>query len=342
MKFVRSLLFILLAAFLICGAAPAAKSPRGVAGYYWVYDDGTKPFASLSHNTDVVTMLCPTWMELKDTQGEITFQEDTKLEDYAKEHGIQVLPLIVSFSRSKMHAVFGSIESRVRLERHIVDALDSCKYVQGINLDFEGMRAEDRYSYTNFIIELRALLKQKGYMLTIDVPAESYDSPKNGWIGCFDYREIGRYCDIVMIMTYDEHEGSSGPGPISSVQMCDSVLRYATGVIPKEKIYLGLPFYGYDWPAKGKGKVTSPRYDETMQQVKDKSIKPNWDRNARCPWYTYTDDKGARRTAYYEDGRSIAAKMEIGRKYDVGGVCIWSLGGEDPAVWDSIRRFRQH
>ena len=343
MKLFRSLAFLLLAALLICGPTPAAKAPRGVAGYYWVYDDGTKPFASASNNADAITMLCPTWMELKNTQGDIDWHPDSKLQDWAKERGIQVVPLIASFSPRTMHAVFSSIESRVRLERQILDALDSCKYVQGINLDFEGMHAEDRSSYTNFIIELSALLKPKGYMMTIDVPAKTCESLTNNWTGCFDFPEIGRYCDIVMVMTYDEHEGSSGPGPISSVQMCDATMRYTTSVIPKEKVYLGLPFYGYDWPERGKGaRVTSPRYDETMQQVKEKSIKPNWDKVARCPWYKYTDDKGIHRTAYYEDSRSIAAKLEIGRRYDVGGICIWSLGGEDPGIWSSIRRFRQH
>lgn len=339
MKISKSLL-LLIAVLVIC-PAHASRPPRDVAGYYWVYDDGTKPFASFSGNTDAISMICPVWMELSGTNGDITFHEDTKVEDYAREHGIRVLPLIQFFSSRTMHAVFTNIISRARLSRQIVEALDSCKYVQGINLDFEGMRAEDRYSYNNFLIEISTRLKAKGYLCTIDVPAKSRENLTSSWNGWCDYAEIGRYCDIVMIMTYDEHEGSSGPGPISSVQMCDRTLAYATSVMPKEKVYLGLPFYGYDWPQKGKGGVTSPRYEKTMQQVKDKSILVNWDREAKCPWYTYSDDNGNTRTCYYEDARSIAAKLEIGRRHDVGGVCIWSLGGEDPKIWDSIRQFRK-
>lgn len=321
-------------------AAGPTKAPREVAGYYWVYDDGTKPFASVSNNSDAISMLCPTWMGLKDSQGAIYAKEDPKVSEYAKAHGIKVLPLIWGSDAKSMHAIFSSISNRSRLVREIVAALDSFSYCQGVNLDFEGMYASDRYSYSNFLIQLSAKLKPKGYLLTIDVPAKSYDRPKDSWSGCFDYREIGRYCDIVMIMTYDEHWSTGGPGPVASVQMDDVVLAYATTVIPKEKIFLGLPFYGYDWPAKGKAK--SYRYDTTMQLVKDKAIKLNWDRDAKTPWYTYTDDTGAKRTSYYEDKRSIAAKLAIGQKYDVGGVCIWSLGGEDPGIWDAMREFRKN
>ena len=286
-------------------------------------------------------MLCPTWMSLKSAQGDIACEaEDTKIEEFAKEHGITVLPLIVSSDAAMMHELFTKIENRARLARNIVTLLDSFKYVQGINLDFEGLRPEDRHAYNQFLLEISTRLKAKGYMTTIDVPAKTHEDPKHGWSGAFDYAEIARYCDILMIMTYDEHVPFGDPGPVSSVQFDDDTLRYATSLIPKEKIFLGLPFYGYDWQI-GKGTAGSYRYDYAMDLVKEKRIKINWDSEGKVPWYSYTDNDGVKRICYYEDARSIAAKLEIGKKWDVGGVCIWSLGGEDPGVWNAMREFRK-
>jgi len=325
---------ILILLLLACSASAA---PREVAGFYFNYSE-SGPWDSAAANPDAISMLCPTWMGIRGSKGEMYCKEDPKVTAFAKEHGIRLVPLIWGSDRKAMHELFNSIEYRTRLVRNIVAALDSISYCQGVNLDFEGMDAADRYVYDFFLIELAAKLKPKGYMLTIDVPAKASESLTNSWAGAFDYAEIGKYCDRVMIMTYDEHWSTSHPGPVSSVQLCDRVLEYATSVIPAEKIYMGLPFYGYDWPAKGR--ATSRLYSRTSQILEQTEAKLNWDRDAKTPWFVYTDSNGAKRTTYFENGRSIAAKLVIAHKWNIGGICIWSLGNEDPAMWDAIRAYR--
>jgi spore germination protein YaaH len=187
-------------------------------------------------------------------------------------------------------------------------------------------------------VELAAKIKPKGYLLTIDVPGKSSESLTNEWAGAFDYPEIGRYCDMVMLMTYDEHWSTSRPGPVASVQMDDRVLAYATATMPPDKILMGVPFYSYDWPAKGR--AVSHLYNQTSATLAESKAKLMWDREAKVPWFTYTDKDGARRTTYFENGRSIAAKLDIARKWNVRGICIWSLGHEDPAMWEAIREYR--
>lgn len=321
------------------GFADSAKVARDVAGYYFVNGDDTGPYASASGNADALSILCPTWMGLKDSKGNIYAKEDPKLSAFAKERGIKLIPLIWGSDRKSMHALFTSIENRTRLVRNIADSLDAFTYCQGVNLDFENVDPKDRYSYNSFLLELSAKLKPKGYLVTIDVPAKGHEDLKNSWAGAFDYAEIGRLCDTVMIMAYDEHWSTSHPGPVASVQLDDVVLSYASTVIPKGKIFLGLPFYGYDWPAKGAARAR--RYTAISKLMKDNTTKLNWEREAKTPWFNYTDTSGGKRTLYFENKASIAAKLEIADRYDIGGICMWCLGDEDPTIWDAIREFRK-
>jgi len=326
-----------LIALVLLVACSAKAAPREVVG--WYFGSGEGPWDTVNANFDAISMICPTWMGIKGSRGEIYCREDPRLTAFAKEHSIKLVPLIWGSDRRAMHELFNSIEYRTRLVRNIVAALDSISYCQGINLDFEGLDPQDRYVYDLFVIELAAKLKPKGYLLTIDVPAKASESLTNSWAGAFDYPEIGRYCDFVMIMTYDEHWSTSRPGPVSSVQLCDRTLAYATSVIPPEKILMGVPFYGYDWPEKGR--ASSYLYSRTARRLAETQAKFNWDREAKVPWFVYTDSDGAKRTTYFENARSIAAKLVIARKWNVGGVCIWSLGNEDPAIWDAIREYRR-
>jgi spore germination protein YaaH len=66
-----------------------------------------------------------------------------------------------------------------------------------------------------------------------------------------------------------------------------------------------------------------------------------WDDTAKTPWFTYRDKNGVTRTCWFENKDSLAAKLEVGTKYNVGGICIWSLGSEDPASWDVIKSFTE-
>jgi spore germination protein len=189
------------------------------------------------------------------------------------------------------------------------------------------------------VAELSAKLKPKGYQITIDVPAKTVDNPANGWSGAFDYSELAKYSDTLMLMTYDEHESHGAPGPIASVGFVEKCLQYATSVVPKEKLMLGIPFYGYDWADKGRCKCLW--YSKNSQFIQDKKIKTRWDSDSKCPWYCYKDERGQKRTAWYENARSTEAKLKLGAEFDVAGICIWSLGDEDPATWKAIREFRK-
>jgi spore germination protein len=341
----RALWLAVLIALSLSPALARSRKPMNkklVLGYYMPFGQGpdSPPFKTISQHKDSISAISPTWFLVKDADCSTDDKRDVTLSDFCAKNGMKVWPLIAngSFTYDAVHPLFADPEKRAKLVDRIVDLMSTCKGCQGINLDFEGINPADRGVYNEFLKAVSARLHAKGYLVTIDVPAETKDEPTRQWPGAFDYKEINKYCDYICIMTYDENIPGSDPGPVSSAPWVEQVLAYATKVIPKGKILLGLPFYGYDW-AEDKS-AFGFRYAEMLLTIEKYSITVQWDEASQCPWYSYTDADGKKRTAWFDNKRSMEAKLKLAKKYDIGGICVWSMGNEDPEVWSAIKNYQ--
>jgi GH18 family chitinase len=134
-------------------------------------------------------------------------------------------------------------------------------------------------------------------------------------------------------MTYEYHWSTSGPGPISPIDWVGDVLSFARTVISPAKIMQGVPFYGYDWMGQSGNPVV---WEEAVSLAAQYGVTTNWDANSASPWFTY-GVKRTQHTVWFENAASVDAKLELTGAYDIGGVTLWRLGGEDPDVWPALR-----
>ncbi len=114
------------------------------------------------------------------------------------------------------------------------------------------------------------------------------------------------------------------------------VLDYAVTEIPREKIYLGIPYYGYDWPLPFRQGETQAR-SLSNQAAVDLAIAQGadiqYDEAAQSPWFTYTAEDGAAHVVWFEDARSLSAKLRLIREYGLHGAGYWSLMRPYPQGW---------
>jgi spore germination protein YaaH len=108
----------------------------------------------------------------------------------------------------------------------------------------------------------------------------------------------------------------------------------AEAAFPSPRIVLGLGIYGYDWDWAG-GNGRSATWDEVHTLATMHGITSQVASIGQSPHFSYTSD-GTRHEVWYEDVRSITAKLDLARRYGVG-VFLWRLGGQDPALWPAIR-----
>ena len=206
----------------------------------------------------------------------------------------------------------------------------------GVNLDLEKAAPADRLLFTKLIRDWSAKFKRANFLVTIDVPAKTSDDPGDEWKGAFDYKAIGKSVDEVIIMTYEEHWAVSKPGSVASIPWVTQVLNYALTNIPAQKIYMGIPMYGYDWPENGKGRVIG--YQRAIALAQRYGAPLQWDAWQHGTYFRY-ETMGVQHTVYFEDPRSLREKLDLALQKGIGGVALWEMNLSYSNFWDLLQTY---
>ena len=291
-----------------------------------------------------LTELSPVWYQ-PDEQGQIVYaslqarQSASEIEQQAMSHGFTLMPTISNFRDGRWDAdlIHHLFTDPVPRAAHItaISTLVQAHGWAGVDLDYESLPSADREGYSSFIRDLSEVIHQMHKRLSVTVHAKT--SEPGDWSGAKaqDWRMLGASADEVRVMAYDHATEETAPGPIAPLPWVEQVLQLAVNEIPRDKILLGLGAYGYDWTSGSNG--TSVQWADAEKIAHDYAVTPVWDTSSSSPWFTYSDNRGEVHTVWYENARSLQAKIDLARKYEITGVFVWRLGGEDPALWDALR-----
>lgn len=329
-------------------AVRTPSSPQIAAAIpYW---DQAAAIASLKAHQDLFDFVSVFWYVLR-SDGSLTTYPNAKVDDslitWAHANDIQVLALIANlpaedeggdWDAERVERVISSQEARAQ---HIADILALVKQhnFDGVNIDYEALPRELRSNFTRFTRELSAALHQEGKVLGVALhPKVGEGNPRysNG-SQAQDWKELARYADHLYLMTYEEHWGSSAPGPAASPEWLMEVLTYAQELIPPDKIYAGIPLYGYDW--SDEAPTQGLTYADVQDLIAEHQPQVRWDSAGGSWHFTYTDEEEAHEV-WFEDERSVQLKLGLTRQLNLSNVAFWRLGGEDPGVWSVIEKFR--
>lgn len=276
-----------------------------------------------------------TYTYVTDGYGNMTGTAPADILNYAKNNNKYTLALITNeFDGQVAKSLLENSQNRRRLIDNILSALKANNY-KGVNIDFEGLFPSSRPHFTAFMSELYSTLNPLGFTVTVAVPAKTGDNPSYAWSGAFDYAQIGRFSDQVVLMTYDEHWSGGPAGPIASIGWVQKVVEYALTVMPAEKIVLGIAAYGYDWPSNGSS-AKSLSISKAYSTASSKGAQIKWDQVSKSPYFNYTDSSGIYHTVWFENSTSIEYKLDIVNNYDLHGIAIWRLGLENSDFWTAI------
>ena len=142
-----------------------------------------------------------------------------------------------------------------------------------------------------------------------------------------DYRLLGEAADRVMLMTYEWGYTYGPPMAVAPLNMVRRVVEYAVSAIPVEKISLGIPNYGYEWPlpyVRGTTKAQSISNREAVARAIDHGVPIRFDETAWSPYLRYWQ-YGIQNEIWFEDVRSIQGKFDLIREYGLQGAGYWQL-----------------
>jgi spore germination protein len=210
------------------------------------------------------------------------------------------------------------------------------KGYKGLDFDFEYLGAENKDRYVRLLTKAAQRVRPLGYTLSAALAPKYSETQRGVLYEGHDYEAIGRVVDFMFLMTYEWGWSGGPPQAVSPNNLMRRVLNYAVTVVPRQKIMMGIPLYGYDWTLpyvpKGKwAKAISPQRGIELASQHGQSIQ--YDLSAQAPWFRYQDDQGRNHEVWFEDARSIQAKFDLVKEFGIRGFYYWALGHEFPQNW---------
>lgn len=230
------------------------------------------------------------------------------------------------FSNYLITAIVENSEARENLISQVMETVRQKGY-GGVDIDFEYIRREDRDGFTAFVEEMAGALHAEGYQLSVALaPKTSADQPGLLYEGK-DYGALGAIADQVLLMTY-EWGYKYGPNmAVAPLNMVRRVVDYAITEIPAEKINLGIPNYGYDWPlpfVRGETEARTIGNVEAVTIAIENNAVIQFDEIAKSPFFRYTRD-GIEHEVWFEDARSMNEKLGLVKEYGLKGTGWWQI-----------------
>ena len=258
---------------------------------------------------------------------------------WAHDNGYKVWPMVSNAEAgiTITSKIMNSYKSRQKLIENIVDVCVEYD-LDGINVDFENMKQEDKDLYSRLIIELTPRLKEIGLVTSVDVTAPDGSET---WSMCFDRHVIGDVADYIVFMAYDEYGiSSTKPGTTAGYDWVKLNLNkfLKTEEIDSNKIILAVPFYTRVWTTSSDGNTTSKTIAmKNIDTVIPDGVEKKWNDDLKQNYVEYSDGDD-KKQIWIEDLDSLKEKISLINENNLAGIGSWQKGMEDEAVWKMINK----
>ncbi|BBB32235.1 hypothetical protein TTHT_0660 [Thermotomaculum hydrothermale] len=334
------------------GEVSTPRVKKQVLGYYTYWKTGTSNI-----QWDLLTILAYFSADI-DSSGNITdlngWPSSAPINE-AHAHGVKVILTATLFGGSSIRTLIQSETNRQNCIQNLFNQVQSAG-ADGVCIDFELPYSSDRDYFNTFIQEISDYFhtNMPGSIVVVDTPAVN-------WNDRMDFNTLTDYADYLFIMAYDYHYSGGDPGPVSPlsytsgspwptwagiVQTLDDYINgtYGVGDAKKGKLILGVPYYGYDWPAKACDIPTEQRANGSAviySNAVDKAAQYNreWDDYSQTPFYDYNCSTSYPHQAWYDDEVSLGLKYDKVNQYNIGGTGMWALNydGTRTELWEKLR-----
>ena len=291
---------------------------------------------------DGVNVVSPAFFHLN-TNGELTEnvgQAGVAYIEWAHSNGYKVWPMVQNAGDGMINVTSNIMNDYNKRQNLINKIVDYCvKYkLDGINVDFENMKQEDKDMYSRFIIELTPRLKDMGVVVSVDVTAPDGSET---WSMCFDRNVIGDVADYIIFMAYDQYGTSSNKsGTTAGYDWVNVSLNkfLKTEEIKNDKIILAIPLYTRLWTEDSSGNVVKQTTVslKNIDKVVPSNVQKQWDDNLKQYYVEYQDGSYTKKM-WIEDEKSLKEKIDLIKNNNLAGVASWEKGMETDNFWTFLK-----
>lgn len=228
------------------------------------------------------------------------------------------------------------IHDPARTARHVqlICDLVAAQDYQGVDVDYQGLRREDRAAFSRFVTRLAGALHERGGRVSVTVYAKSAERLDERPTLSQDYAALGLAADELRLITWDFHDATTVPGPLAPVDWVKAVLVHAVDRVPTGRVLLGVSASGYDWTRRGAVRVG--RSQAVALAERYASGRVEFDPLGEAPWFRYLDEHGTAHEVWFEDARSVAVKQRVATECGARGIVLWMSATVGADVWAEL------
>ena len=304
----------------------------------WFQVSGTAGNSSIDNNMSTISgvnVIAPTWYSVTDESGNMSSYASADFVSKMHQRGIDVWALVSDFDTNVDFAqLYSSKAARTNMVNKLVGEAKSYGF-DGINLDYENIKSAYAKDYLQFVRELSVACERNGIVLSTDnYNPEAYNR-------CYNLKEQSKFVDYVIVMAYDEHYAGTDAGSVASLPFVKEAVEDTVQLVGKEHVIAGIPFYTRIWTTTD-GNTTSRAVgmQAAIDQLNSDGQVALW--NDDCGQYVASYTVGSStRQIWFEEEKSIEAKMQVIQQENTAGVACWKLGLEKSTVWSVISQYNK-
>jgi hypothetical protein len=268
----------------------------------------------------------------------------------------KIVPTVRASSPEQDQAVNAILASPALRQEHIsaLVQLALAPGNAGVNIDYPRVNAARKADFTAFITTLSDQMRQANRTLTVTLPPPikagvSWDS------GAYDWEQLGRRADMLNLIPELD--------PSIYYQRMGEILEFLRSKVDMKKVSLVVARQSFEKASDGLRGMTLHDALALATEIEVRTaaqITPNsavvivgknlfqddgasglrWDERAFAVSFEYPG-RGGQRTVWLENKLSIAFKLDLARRYGMGGVAISDISANSSAaaIWEPVRTF---
>ena len=295
--------------------------------------------ATLQRALPYLTYLAIFTYGFRETGALIPAEGDTAL--IARAYEVNTAPILVfssldesgGFSTARASRLFADEALQTTVLTNLAGVMEKKGYV-GVDMDFEYIAPEDAEGYQAFLRRAVEIMRPRGFTVSADLAPKTSASQQGLLYEAHDYPAIGSIVDRVLLMTYEWGYTYGPPMAVAPLDQVRRVVRYAVSAIPTAKILMGVPNYGYDWTLpyeQGVSRAENIGNQGAVLRAARYGAEIRFDETAQSPYFEYYA-AGKKHIVWFEDVRSVEAKLSLTDEFALLGVGYWNI----------MRRFDQN
>ena len=260
------------------------KFPTGIRAAFYV-DWDAQSFLSLQQYISKMNLVIPEWIFIDPTADTVFTNIDPRAWDVMKKSGVKIMPILSNnykevFRGDAVHRIINDPVKKERLINDVIRILQKNDFI-GVNVDFEELQEKKNENLVQFQKDIYERLHAKHFLVTQDVIPFNED---------YNFKELSKYNDYIVLMAYDQYSDASGPGPVAHQKWIEGAVDDAVKKIPTQKLILSMAAYGYDWRLGKQLSARTVSYQEALFTAKDNDATIDFDNDSYNLKYDYEDE----------------------------------------------------